>query len=111
MRSATTRLTGRPSLPKPGTSLEQVYLAFLAVAPAAEAQLVPLLREALAQAGQRGANAAALGLATENPWRTTIRAAMPAITYNTCIEAVAWQAEDFTSLATGRVAQPEIALL
>lgn len=111
MYNAFARLSRRVMLPPAGEKVEQVFLAFFAVDSSMHSLVPDILCDALYKVGQRNADAASLGLSTSNPLLPLLCSAMPATKYRTCIEAVAWQAEDFTSLDFQRPAQPEIALL
>lgn len=97
-------------LPESGEMIEQVYLSFFALDSTIDHLAVDILREALFKSAQKNADIATLGLSTSNPMLKLIKSKFPVQTYHTCIEAVAWQAEDIVSLDS-RPAQPEVAFL
>lgn len=103
------QLTHRIPLPAPGAPLDQAYLAFFA-STLKPAESLSVVREALAHLAARGISVGVLGLSQESPLAAALRRALPATTYETCIEAVSFSGEPEFPL-DGRAPQPEVALL
>ncbi|MDJ0807225.1 MAG: hypothetical protein QNJ78_10370 [Gammaproteobacteria bacterium] len=103
-------LQGRPLLPRSGRLVESVILAFFAIAPSAEPDVLVVLREALHIATEKNAKIGLLGLSIGNPLLPRLSKALDPIIYRTCIETVSWPEEASTQLDELLV-QPEIALL
>ncbi|MDR2111546.1 MAG: hypothetical protein LBQ62_00330 [Candidatus Accumulibacter sp.] len=99
------RLARRPLLPPVGQTLDQTWLAFLAVAPGMENEAFPLLEDALAICPTA---VLTLGLHAGHAWLGPLARPFCAAVYRTCIYTV-----DFGEAAEldGRPAQPEAALL
>lgn len=103
--NAYARLTRRVALPRPGQALDQASLAFLAVSPSLERQIVQLVEDALARCP---AGVLTIGLHDRHPWLASLRRAFKPAVYKAQIYAVCF--EDTLPL-DGRPAQPEVALL
>ena len=99
------RLTRRVPLPPIGQTLDQTYLAFLAVVPELENRASVLIEDALAICPTA---VLTLGLHANHAWLDQLIPSLRPTTYRTCIYAV-----DFgeTVELDGRPAQPEVALL
>jgi hypothetical protein len=98
-------LARRVLLPRPGQALDQTSLAFLAVSPSLEGQIVRLVEDALSRCP---AEVLTIGLHDRNPWLAPLRRTFRPAVYKTLIYAVCF--EDSIPL-DGRPAQPEVALL
>ncbi|MDR2208140.1 MAG: hypothetical protein LBE22_04120, partial [Azoarcus sp.] len=99
-----------PSLPRPGTGLQSVGLAFAAFAPEA----IPLARQCLREALYRArhvkkAATALIGLSAQNPLYGLL-GKLPHTLYVTRIESVDWNKDAPTPVSPLPV-QPEITLL
>lgn len=103
--NAYARLARRVHLPRPGQALDQASLAFLAVSPSLEGQIVQLVEDAL---GRCPAEVLTIGMHDRHPRLTPLRRAFKPAAYKTKIYAVSFK--DSTPL-DGRPAQPEVALL
>jgi len=98
----------RPFLPASGQRLEQVFLAFRAFDDSVADKEVPFILEALAAAGETGADSAMLGLSPSSPQYIELKRALKPYTYATRIETVDLCSP---SLHVGGLIQPEVALL
>jgi hypothetical protein len=101
-------MRGLPTLPRPGTELQSVNLAFMAFAPDA----MPLARQCLLESLHKArhvATTALVGLNMQNPL-FEIFGKLPHVSYVTRIESVDWD-KDAPEPASALPVQPEIALL
>jgi hypothetical protein len=108
--NAYAKLARRLPLPAPGMPLQQVFLSFVAFQKSAEHLVVDVVREALAIAKDKGAQAGVLGLSRTNPLLPVLTRAIPAHVYPSSIQTVAWPGDPEPPL-DGRAPQPEVALL
>jgi ribosomal protein S18 acetylase RimI-like enzyme len=103
-------VTGRMALPAPGQRLEQAFLAFFAVDPAAQDRAVDVIRAGLYQVARKGARVGVLGLSTTHALLPLLRARLHPHSLTTCIETVSAPASTPPRLDT-RPLQPEVAVL
>jgi hypothetical protein len=103
--NAYARLTSKIPLPRVGQALDLTHLAFLAVAPPLDQEIVALIEDALAI---NPTAVLTLGLHTSHPWLASLVRTYRPTSYRTWIYAVNF--DDSVSL-DGRPAQPEVAVL
>jgi len=99
------RLARKIELPRVGQALDQTYLAFLAISPSLEYEVVALIEDALAL---NPARVLTLGLHADHPWLAPLLHSCRPATYRTRIYAVNF---DESVALDGRPAQPEVAVL
>lgn len=99
------RLARQVPLPRPGQALDQASLAFLAVSPSLEGQVVQLVEDAL---GRCPAAVLTIGLHDRHPWLAPLRRAFKPAVYMAKIYAVSFEG---SPPLDGLPAQPEVALL
>jgi hypothetical protein len=102
------RAAKRPFLPAAGQRLEQVFIAFRAFDASVADKEAFFIREAIAAAGEIGADSALLGVAPSSPRYAELKRALKPYIYATRIETV-----DLCSPSPhlGGAVQPEVALL
>jgi hypothetical protein len=105
-------MSGRPVLPPPGNRLEQVFLAFIALADSARGGefLVRMIKEALMRAKSLGADSALFGVSPEFAYHRVLKRELKPYIYRTRIEAVEL-ANCRKPPDAGGLVQPEAALL
>lgn len=103
-------LRGGPALPRPGQSVEQVFLAFAALDLLPTEVAERAIQEALALAKERGAGVGILGLSPSHPLARSRFIRQHSRVYRTVIETVAWP-DIPTPRLNSLAVQPEVALL
>lgn len=102
-------LTGLPSLPAIGKSVEYIFIAFLAINERVWHRTEDIIQSALSKIKQRNAEVALLGISAHNPIYKCINH-FPGHCYHTCIESVTWPEQEPKEPGTSPV-QPEVAVL
>ena len=104
------RLTRRPSLPVPGSRLEQVFIAFRATDPSIAYLERAFIQEALAAASHMGADSVLLGISPSSQNRDDLRQKLKPFVYATRIYSVELH-NDLRPPSLSGIVQPEAALL
>lgn len=106
------RLRGLPAIPKVGAVIDQACLAICAALDDCPARFLRLVRAALDEAQRSDLGAVMVGLPADHPWRTALKAALPAIEYRTSLFAVGWPEDaNFAEGIDPARVFPEVALL
>ncbi|MEA3456503.1 MAG: hypothetical protein U9R26_08325 [Campylobacterota bacterium] len=104
------KISGGIPLPKEGSSLEQIFIAFFATLSKERQWIVEILKEASMLTAEKDAALCTIGFASGNPICTLMRDALQAKEYQTDIEAVFLSGSAKKEIDVSNI-QPEIALL
>jgi hypothetical protein len=103
-------ISKKTALPKVNVRIEEIYISFIAFDESNKSLIIEAIQDALYKIKKRGSTLAIMGLSSQNAITHLIESNFKTHIYESCIEAVQFNAKVKLPL-DNKVVQPEVALL